>query len=410
MSLVPLENIDQAAVLKTLNLNPHDPHTHAALLICRRYGLDPLLKHVVLIQGRPYITRDGYLSFAHESGQFDGIEIVDEGEDAECWWAKAAVYRKDMSRPFTYRGRYPKKGAGNPKYGPEMAIKTAEVMSLRRAFNVTGLPAADEQWETPDPSAPTLSGAAAKTRLVALAAGDKEAAAEAWKKAGLADQRMVSEADLAAAEDELRALGWAWSPASDDYEAPTDGDDPEDDPEPPSGPGGSGHGSGDAADGDAVDTDTPVPHSAGGADMDTSPEPSNSAPVAEAGSRAEGSPAATGRPAITVKQIAQKAGLAFKNDYDAAPKGSKTRVVARLRHALAWAVTHGRASSLNDLSGEELLRMWQRVDDIIEGRLTYDADVFDDNAGVTWTMASGKTVTVLWTDSETTPDGEGEAA
>ena len=146
MSLAHVENVDQAAVLRTLNLNPSDPNTQALLLICDRYRLDPLLKHVVLIQGRPYITRDGYLSVAHASGQFDGIEIVEEGEDQTHWWARASVFRKDMTRPFTYRGRHPKSGS-NKQYGPEMAVKCAEVMALRRAFNVTGVGAADERWD-----------------------------------------------------------------------------------------------------------------------------------------------------------------------------------------------------------------------------------------------------------------------
>jgi hypothetical protein len=146
MSLAHVEQIDHDAVLKTLNLNPQDPNTQALLLICERYRLDPLLKHLVLIQGRPYVTRDGYLTIAHASGEFDGIEIVEEGEDSEVWWARAAVYRKDMSRPFVYRGRYPKKG-GNKQYGPEMAVKCAEVMAMRRAFGVTGVGAADERWD-----------------------------------------------------------------------------------------------------------------------------------------------------------------------------------------------------------------------------------------------------------------------
>lgn len=146
MSLANVEHVDREAVLRTLNLNPQDPHTQALLLICQRYDLDPLMKHVVLITGRPYVTRDGYLDVAHKSGQFDGIEVVDEGEDESHWWAKVSVFRKDMGRPFTYRGRYPKKG-GNKEYGPEMAVKCAEVMSLRRAFNVTGVGAADERWD-----------------------------------------------------------------------------------------------------------------------------------------------------------------------------------------------------------------------------------------------------------------------
>lgn len=143
-------DVDREAVLRHLQLDPRNPATQALLLVCERYGLDPLLKHMLLIQGRPYVTRDGYLHLAHQSGRLDGIEILDEGEDDDHWWAKVAVHRKDMARPFTYRGRYPKQGAGNAKYGPEMAIKCAEVAALRRAFNVTGIGAADEKWDADD--------------------------------------------------------------------------------------------------------------------------------------------------------------------------------------------------------------------------------------------------------------------
>lgn len=171
--------IDQAAILKSLNLNPTDPKTQALLLVCDRYGLDPILKHAVLIQGSLYVTRDGLLAVAHRSGQFDGIEVLEQGETPTHYTAKVAVYRKDMGRPFTYIGRYPKQG-GNKAYGPEMAVKCAEVMGLRRAFNVTGVPAADERWDTPE--GPEPSAALAPSPPRALPAADPstgEIAAEA---------------------------------------------------------------------------------------------------------------------------------------------------------------------------------------------------------------------------------------
>lgn len=143
-SLVP--QVDRDAILKHLNLDPGSTSTQALLLICERYGLDPLLKHMVLIQGRPYVTRDGYLAIAHRSGVLDGVEVLEEGDSDDHWWARVAVHRKDMSRPFTYVGRYPHSG-GNKGYGPEMAVKCAEVAALRRAFNVTGVGAADERWD-----------------------------------------------------------------------------------------------------------------------------------------------------------------------------------------------------------------------------------------------------------------------
>lgn len=144
------EPIDKAKVLAALGFNAADPKAQAALLICQRYGLDPVLKHVVLIERNPYITRDGYLHIAHESGQLDGITIVEQPTlDGEYWNATVAVYRKDMAHPFQYVGRFPhltRKGTPH-QYGPEMAVKCAEVASLRRAFNITGMGAADERWD-----------------------------------------------------------------------------------------------------------------------------------------------------------------------------------------------------------------------------------------------------------------------
>lgn len=138
--------IDYNAVLKTLNLNPADPKVQAALLICDKYGLDPILKHMVLINGTPYVTRDGYIHVAQMSERLDGIVVEDEQETGSHWVAKVSVYRKDMSHPFTYVGRYPKDG-GNKKFGPEMAITRAETHALRRAFAVTGVASYEEVFE-----------------------------------------------------------------------------------------------------------------------------------------------------------------------------------------------------------------------------------------------------------------------
>ena len=71
----------------------------SAELLADKLGLDTDLKHIVLISGRPYITRDGYLHIAHTSQVLDGIEVIEEAEDSSHWIAKVAVWRKDMGRP-----------------------------------------------------------------------------------------------------------------------------------------------------------------------------------------------------------------------------------------------------------------------------------------------------------------------
>lgn len=129
-----------------------------ALAIAARYGLDLMLKHLVLVEGRPYITRDGLLHVAHRSGQLDGIEAGEAVLEGGFWRASCTVWRKDMSHGFTYAGRYPE--SKNRAFGPEMAVKVAEVMALRRAFDVAA-PVAEERWDVapvePAPPRPSLA-------------------------------------------------------------------------------------------------------------------------------------------------------------------------------------------------------------------------------------------------------------
>lgn len=141
--------IDREAVLNALQLNPRDPKVQALVLVCQQYGLDPVLKHAVLISGNLYVTRDGLLAVAHRTGNLDGITVEEEGENADEWWAKVSVHVKGQAHPYTYRGRYSKNGT-QKKYGPEMAVKCAEVMALRRAFGVTGIATVEEQWDAHD--------------------------------------------------------------------------------------------------------------------------------------------------------------------------------------------------------------------------------------------------------------------
>jgi|GEM_PF-2350339 len=139
-------------LVRYLGLNPDSPADRAAVAVCREYGFDPLLKHVVVIpKGGVYITRDGLLHVAHRSGQLDGIVVEqDPTLDGDEWVARVSVWRKDMRHPFTYPGRYPVSG-GNRAYAPEMALKAAEAHALRRAFSITGLPTLDERRPDVEP-------------------------------------------------------------------------------------------------------------------------------------------------------------------------------------------------------------------------------------------------------------------
>ena len=153
------------ALLKAVGLDRLAPEQRTlALNIAERYELDLLLKHLVMIEGRPYITRDGLLHVAHRSGQLDGIATTEPTIIDGFWRSTCSVYRKDMSHAFTYGGRYPTTG-GNQKFAPEMAVKVAEVQALRRAFDVSA-PTIEERWDLEVPAAeptvrPTLAERAA---------------------------------------------------------------------------------------------------------------------------------------------------------------------------------------------------------------------------------------------------------
>lgn len=137
----PVEVTDEA--LRYLGLDRRKPATVALVMIAERYGLDPLLGHIELIPtgGGPkvYVTRDGYLHVAHQSGQFDGMGVDElrrsSGDDG--WTCYVTVWRKDMSHPFRV-GAQCKDNETQAKrgYGPEMAMARSERRTLKRAFPV----------------------------------------------------------------------------------------------------------------------------------------------------------------------------------------------------------------------------------------------------------------------------------
>jgi len=100
--IVPATDPRTLALLKAVGFDKLQPEQRElALAIAAKYELDTMLKHLVMIEGRPYITRDGLLHVAHRSGQLDGIETTEPEIRDGFWRASCSVYRKDMTRPFT---------------------------------------------------------------------------------------------------------------------------------------------------------------------------------------------------------------------------------------------------------------------------------------------------------------------
>lgn len=138
-----LDTQERDRLLRNLILPKASPEQFSLVLaICQRYGFDPLLRHVLIVGGNLYVTRDGLRHMAWQSGEFDGYDPPEErkGDDGK-WIVTVKVWRKGISRPFVataYQGE-----AENPQspvwrsHPRLMTGKVAEVIALRMAFGVS---------------------------------------------------------------------------------------------------------------------------------------------------------------------------------------------------------------------------------------------------------------------------------
>ncbi|RTI10506.1 recombinase RecT [Thermus scotoductus] len=135
-----------------------DEDVQLALAICQRYGLDPLLRHVVLIPGgkdrrhNVYITRDGLLHVAHASGKAWSLEVEEPKRLENPYTGKPDIYLRGRVRVVDERGReqvyeggvwfseYAQKGGAWTTHPAAMHQKVLEVYLLRRAFDVALTP------------------------------------------------------------------------------------------------------------------------------------------------------------------------------------------------------------------------------------------------------------------------------
>ncbi|KAA0257540.1 phage recombination protein Bet [Deferribacter autotrophicus] len=146
------------------------------LAVAKTFGLNPITKEIHFVPRKqqvngkwiekvePLVGRDGFLSIAHKSGQLAGmktesyIKEVPTLENSK--WvikpdlvARCEVYRKDSDKPFVVEVRYSEyvqyTKDGKPtrfwqKMPDTMLKKVAESQALRKAFNISGIYAAEE--------------------------------------------------------------------------------------------------------------------------------------------------------------------------------------------------------------------------------------------------------------------------
>lgn len=136
-----------------------DDEFRLLLYQAKTYRLDPLLKQIWAVKystDKPasiFAGRDGFLSIAHRSGAFDGMESGTRREGTELiGWAK--VYRKDMTHPFTVEvnaKEYNRNQGTWLTHPATMIQKVAESQALRRAFQISGLYSPEEMPEQEKP-------------------------------------------------------------------------------------------------------------------------------------------------------------------------------------------------------------------------------------------------------------------
>ena len=145
--------------------------------VAKQYGLSPILKQIFFVSRRaknennqwidkvePLVGRDGFLSIAHRTGVFGGMESSCEIKSIpqmtngkwgmiEDLIATCKVFRKDTTTPFvvevSYREYVQTKSDGTPTQfwasKPQtMLKKVAESQALRKAFDIAGLYAPEE--------------------------------------------------------------------------------------------------------------------------------------------------------------------------------------------------------------------------------------------------------------------------
>lgn len=138
---------DKKLIKETVAKNTTDAEFKLFLKVAGKYNLDPFVKQIWCVKygDKPaaiYTSRDGFLSIAHRSGLFDGMETTSIRENGKLIGARCAVYRKGYSHPFVVEVALSEYNTGQNQWAkmPETMIKkVAESQALRRAFDISGM-------------------------------------------------------------------------------------------------------------------------------------------------------------------------------------------------------------------------------------------------------------------------------
>ena len=175
---------DEKKIIKAQFFPPNatDMDMIYCMKVAETFNLNPILKQIYFVERvtningqriskiEPLAGRDSFLTLAHRSGKFAGIEsecsikqkaVLQDGEwmNKNELVATARVYRTDNERPFcaevSYGEYVQRTGKGEiTKFWREkpetMLKKVAESQALRKAFDISGLYSVDEVSENDD--------------------------------------------------------------------------------------------------------------------------------------------------------------------------------------------------------------------------------------------------------------------
>jgi len=189
-AVIYFSEAEKETIKRTVAMTLDAPQTNIFFYTAQALGLNPLLNEIAAITYKTkqpdgtyekkmsiQVMRDGFLTIAHRSGKFAGLEsginMSEDGTTIINGWAK--VYHKDFKFPVYQEADFSEYTTDrNPlwKSKPKTMIKkVAESMALRKAFNVNGVYAPEEMEKE-------IISEAVAPKVLELADGGKPATEE----------------------------------------------------------------------------------------------------------------------------------------------------------------------------------------------------------------------------------------
>lgn len=146
-----LSQEERKVIKDTVAKNLTEAQYSVFIYTCQALGLNPLLNEITAIVygGTMSIQtmRDGFLTIAHRTGKFAGIESGTKKDDEGHLIGWARVYHKDFTIPVYQEADFTEYNTGKALWVSKprtMIKKVAESMALRKAFNISGVYALEE--------------------------------------------------------------------------------------------------------------------------------------------------------------------------------------------------------------------------------------------------------------------------